>query len=987
MKRFFPFLLICALVLGMIPTTLAAEVQSEATALTQEDYITADLMWDAVNAKEAELRSKRAPLRQTVEAIVSVVTESPYYAEDSLIRNGDHLFWETKDGIPCGYSPRLAEIGRNATAIPAYDIASAQTTITTSYEKKAGMPGSKDVYVIQPYYGIDSNFTDQYEKEAEQIAFATKGASTIYRTTGATVDNIANAIESGGVVIFDSHGDTDYILGEDYTSQANTSYICLQTNAGLTAEDYDPAMGQFGEYYHAFYGGSYGTMRYYCVDGTVIANHMDKKADCSMLWMALCLGMATDGLHAPLIKKGVEVAYGYSQSVTFDYDYLWEEVFWLEMKLGKSVADAIATMKDQIGLWDWCHASGYDTIEEARAEYCAFPIVVSPQDIYPGHGKVDDLQTVYSAWTLVAPCKHERITAVAHVPATCTEEGNLSYYICDDCNAVFRDQGLRERITIDVTVLSPIGHSYNSGVITTAPTCTEDGVKTFTCCNCGDSYTETLLSPGHNYEDGFCTHCGKEKPNAEEFAPGHSGMYVLAAYANGSYYVMPNNYTDKSGKLSGVKLQITDGFVEEEFATEYAVALTYDAETGGYTIHNGTYYLKYPSSTNIVGSTSPYYWTIARGRNGSWRITSETANRILAYRASGYHTFGSYYAANVTAGDREYFDIEIIPVSASVPGEEAPEWIPQEDESIVINHSLNLASDISINYAVLSSYLDGYDSFELRCRIPNYKDDGSIEYRTEIIEPVLKDYFYYFTLTGVTAVQMGDSIQGTLHMTKEGKEYFSKTDVYSVSDYAYGQLAKEDSSQALKKLCAELLRYGSYAQQYKGYRIHALVDAALTEEHKAYFTDLETVIFHRNNEVLEDLPDPTVTWAGKTLDLGSKVVVKFVANLCNYEGDPKELSLKVSYENYKGEAVELVIPEAQLYMEELHYYAFELESLLAAELRTVVSASVWRGDTQVSPTVRYSADSYAIGKTGTLLTLCKTLMSYSDTALAYFTKQ
>ena len=56
-------------------------------------------------------------------------------------------------------------------------------------------------------------------------------------------------------------------------------------------------------------------MRYYEVDGTVIANHMEKPANGGLVWMAICLGMATDGLEGPLMDAGVGVVYGYSQSV------------------------------------------------------------------------------------------------------------------------------------------------------------------------------------------------------------------------------------------------------------------------------------------------------------------------------------------------------------------------------------------------------------------------------------------------------------------------------------------------------------------------------------------------------------------------------------------------------------------------------------------------------------------------------------------------
>ena len=48
-------------------------------------------------------------------------------------------------------------------------------------------------------------------------------------------------------------------------------------------------------------------------------------------------------------------------------------------------------------------------------------------------------------------------------------------------------------------------HSYTSSV--TQPTCTTEGVKTFTC-SCGDKYTEKVAATGHSYSGNICTRCG-----------------------------------------------------------------------------------------------------------------------------------------------------------------------------------------------------------------------------------------------------------------------------------------------------------------------------------------------------------------------------------------------------------------------------------------------------------------------------------------------
>ena len=79
-----------------------------------------------------------------------------------------------------------------------------------------------------------------------------------------------------------------------------------------------------------------------------------------------------------------------------------------------------------------------------------------------------------------------------------------------------------------------------------------------------------------------------------------------------------------------------------------------------------------------------------------------------------------------------------------------------------------------------------------------------------------------------------------------------------------------------------------------------------------------------------------------------------------------------------------MITVAELYNAKLGFYAFTFDGLLAAELRTVVTVQVYRGETPVSATLQYSADTYGNNKTGALGDLCKALFAYSDSALAYF---
>ncbi len=311
---------------------------------------------------------------------------------------------------------------------------------------------------------------------------------------------------------------------------------------------------------------------------------------------------------------------------------------------------------------------------------------------------------------------------------------------------------------------------------------------------------------------------------------------------------------------------------------------------------------------------------------------------------------------------------------------------PQLDQALKINHTLNLASDISVNFAVSKTLLADFDlsTVYMECTMDIYSGNNKTGSTTVKLLPVEQGAYYYFTLTGLTAIQMNDRLSSVLYGSKKGQPYYSPTDSYSIADYAYSQLNKDGSTAALKTLCADLLRYGSYAQSFKGYRTNALVDASMTAAQKACLSSLSAVTFGNTNVALNDLSNPQITWVGKALNLESKVAVKYIFSTANYTGDLKDLSLRVTYTDLTGKTVTATVTEPEAYKPEISQYAFSFDGLLAAELRTVLSAQVYAGNSPVSVTMRYSPDTYGNNKTGTLGTLCKALFAYSDSAKAYF---
>ncbi|MBP3412674.1 MAG: family 10 glycosylhydrolase [Oscillospiraceae bacterium] len=310
------------------------------------------------------------------------------------------------------------------------------------------------------------------------------------------------------------------------------------------------------------------------------------------------------------------------------------------------------------------------------------------------------------------------------------------------------------------------------------------------------------------------------------------------------------------------------------------------------------------------------------------------------------------------------------------------------NENLKLAHSLNLASDISVNYVLSKAAVDGYDlsTLYLEIQIDEYSGNTKTGYSVHKLSPEDRGNNYYFVLDGLTAVHMNNELRAVVYGRKNGQLYCSAVDTYSVAQYAYSQLNKPQVLEGLKPLCADLLRYGAKAQIFKNYRTDALADQNMTDAHKAFLSDLSAVTFGDMSLEMPLFADPTVQWAGKALDLNAKVGIRYVVDLSKYNGKVEDLTLRVSFVDIYGVGKTVTVEAPESYKEGTELYAFTFDGLLAAELRTVLSAVVYEKDEAVSNELLYSADTYGNGKVGNLGELCKALFAYSDSAKSYFVK-
>ncbi len=413
-SRVFALLLTLCMLVSLLPAvSLLAAAEKPMTA--------ADVFAQIETLRGGVVKKGRTPSVEDFASIsddvYDLVEHSGTAIDGTLTENGSFVSWvDESSGISCCYSPRheADRAGVQPSGVDDTIVESVQEV--TRPLMRGGSPSSLNIGLIQPFWDSASSYSDysfreyspQYKAQAEALAAYTGGALYRYTIGNATPDAIAYTLQNCGLVIFDSHGGTDYENEStgDCTSRANCSYLWLDSGTSSAAfisnadeyllpADYATHEGKYGEYAD-YYLSSDGT---YMVSGQLLANHMTGDAPHSFLYMGICLGMATDGMEAPLRAKGVEAVYGYSQSVSFSGEVKYMKAITNGLMENMTLGEALAAAKDTVGIYDPGDYSSYyyyyyDTDP-------AYPIVVSSEDEYPGHGNVDAVQNVNSAWTLI----------------------------------------------------------------------------------------------------------------------------------------------------------------------------------------------------------------------------------------------------------------------------------------------------------------------------------------------------------------------------------------------------------------------------------------------------------------------------------------------------------------------------------------------------------------------------------------------------------
>ena len=230
------------------------------------------------------------------------------------------------------------------------------------------------------------------------------------------------------------------------------------------------------------------------------------------------------------------------------------------------------------------------------------------------------------------------MTLVHEVAATCTKSGVKEHYKCanEACGKLFdKNTEDKQEVTLASLAIAALDHQWNDGEITTAATCTTDGVKTFTCTreDCGETKTETIPALGHNYgADGKCTVCGAEKPaerkfvrvtNLEKLA---SGDKIIIARNGGNNAIAGDIASEVMVAIKGATFSTKDTIAESISVGDLDIVvlkLTKNDTTWTFTNESGQK-LGATAVKKLAWNGGTTDWTISFDENGYATIQNST---------------------------------------------------------------------------------------------------------------------------------------------------------------------------------------------------------------------------------------------------------------------------------------------------------------------------------------------------------------------------
>ena len=292
-------------------------------------------------------------------------------------------------------------------------------------------------------------------------------------------------------------------------------------------------------------------------------------------------------------------------------------------------------------------------------------------------------------------------------------------------------------------------------------------------------------------------------------------------------------------------------------------------------------------------------------------------------------------------------------------------------------NALSLESSITLATYITKDVVDYYDEV-----YAEFTRNG----KTEKVYPSGKTLtsnsivYCIFDYTGISPQALGDDVSITFYGVKDGVTYNGNAYKYSATDYIKSTLNKPTSSAKLKTLLVDLVYYGEACQVYQNYKTDNLLTDILTDEQKALRSTADLNLTNIKNASYETCENRLVKF-GTALRLNNSVEIAIPLNMTNVTLD--DLSFKVKIGSRTLTYTYAENPDNFEKGKDGYWY-FYFDGVYANQMSDEVFITAYKGDEQVSYTLKYSVESYAATVTDAKLkAVTDAMMRYGISAKAY----
>ena len=452
-------------------------------------------------------------------------------------------------------------------------------------------------------------------------------------------------------------------------------------------------------------------------------------------------------------------------------------------------------------------------------------------------------------------------------------------------------------------------------------------------------------------------------------------------------YQIPSDAQLKSGDTVAFQVLDENGNVLADDNTETqrytTVSIQYKFEDGSEIPNTagGTFTVPYGTKLNLTPAKSLYGYEFVKADGLNTPIVSDGTVVTYYYKNKNEehtHTWSDWKYNNdaVYNSSSDYKD-GTQTRTCSACGESETKEAPNTALLRRRGNALSLESSITLATYITKDVVDYYDEV-----YAEFTRNGKTEKVYPSDKTLTSNSIVYciFDYTGISPQALGDDVSITFYGVKDGVTYNGNAYKYSATDYIKSTLNKPTSSAKLKTLLVDLVYYGEACQVYQNYKTDNLLTDILTDEQKALRSTADLNLTNIKNASYETCENRLVKF-GTALRLNNSVEIAIPLNMTNVTLD--DLSFKVKIGSRTLTYTYAENPDNFEKGKDGYWY-FYFDGVYANQMSDEVFITTYKGDEQVSYTLKYSVESYAATVTDAKLkAVTDAMMRYGNSAKAY----